>query len=175
MLVNKWSLFYCVMRDFFKIVFYFFGILLRSVFFFRGLNIMRVINHSSLQLTFSSNRPIGLQGFTATRISPIYVWKTVKQLQYPAVIVLTKTRGELQTFPALLNVTQKTTFSSPCSDKSVAYCTTYLQKCRPDWWRPLNLMNEKKLFLSTHVYDEEKSIFAQNQNLQLQHILNLLW
>lgn len=108
-------------------------------------------------------------------ITNICLKKTVKQLQYPAVIVLTKTRGELQTFPALLNVTQKTTFSSPCSDKSVAYCTTYLQKCRPDWWRPLNLMNEKKLFLSTHVYDEEKSIFAQNQNLQLQHILNLLW
>lgn len=58
--------------------FYFLGFFLHFVFFFRGLNIMRVINHSSLQLTFSSNRPIGLQGFTATRISPIYVWKNSK-------------------------------------------------------------------------------------------------
>lgn len=74
MLVNKWSLFYCALREFFLIVFIFWHIL-RFVSFFRGLNIMPVINHSSLQLTFSSNRPIGLQGFTATRISPIYVWK----------------------------------------------------------------------------------------------------
>lgn len=148
--------------------------MLRSVFFFRGLNIKRVINHSSLQLTFSSNRPIGLQGFTATRISPIYVWKTVKQLQYSAVIVLTKTRGELQTFPALLNVTQKTTFSSPCFDKSVAYCTKYQQKCRPEWWRPLNLMNKKTFHINTCIR-WRKNIFVHNQNLQLQHILNLLW
>lgn len=77
MLVNKWSLFYCVMRDYFLIVFIFWHIV-ALCFLFRGLNIMRVINHSSLQLTFSSNRPIGLQGFTATRISPIYVWKNSK-------------------------------------------------------------------------------------------------
>lgn len=83
----------------FFLLFLFFGILLRSVFFFRGLNIMRVINHSSLQLTFSSNRPIGLQGFTATRISPIYVWKNSKTTSVSSSYCSHKDTGGVTDFP----------------------------------------------------------------------------
>lgn len=92
-------------------------------------------SHESFKLTAyllikQTDRLAGVHG--DQNITNICLKKTVKQLQYSAVIVLTKTRGELQTFPALLNVTQKTNFSSPCFDKSVAYCTKYQQKCRPE-------------------------------------------
>lgn len=83
----------------FFLLFLFFVILLRSVFFFRGLNIMWVINHSSLQLTFSSNRPIGLQGFTATRISPIYVWKNSKTTSVSSSYCFHKDTGGVTDFP----------------------------------------------------------------------------
>lgn len=83
----------------FFLLFLFFVILLRSVFFFRGLNIKRVINHSSLQLTFSSNRPIGLQGFTATRISPIYVWKNSKTTSVSSSYCSHKDTGGVTDFP----------------------------------------------------------------------------
>lgn len=83
----------------FFLLFLFFVILLRSVFFFRGLNIKRVINHSSLQLTFSSNRAIGLQGFTATRISPIYVWKNSKTTSVSSSYCSHKDTGGVTDFP----------------------------------------------------------------------------
>lgn len=97
-LVNKWSPSIVLCATFF-LLFLFFVILLRSVFFFRGLNIMRVINHSSLQLTFSSNRPIGLQGFTATRISPIYVWKNSKTTSVSSSYCSHKDTGGVTDFP----------------------------------------------------------------------------
>lgn len=83
---------------FFKLFFIFWHIV-ALCFLFRGLNIMRVINHSSLQLTFSSNRPIGLQGFTATRISPIYVWKNSKTTSVSSSYCSHKDTGGVTDFP----------------------------------------------------------------------------